>query len=275
MLKQQHEKQHSGMRHAEKQHGNTGKLEAGQAGTQAATVERGSRQARPRQRQGERPRQVALPKIETTRGRPGSAGRPLVVQTGAALHNPHGRRGASGSSPWRKNANVSISRLSELAELRFDPLRARDRCSAAPETGGRPSPRARRVADPRRPRLGEPLLDPVPGRVAQVERVADAGSRPTRAAARGSRRHGAARRRCGRSRAGRRERAPAPRTSPRRRSTPSGALTAKRNPSGTWAAHERNCSSDGSRYFVAFSSTASRLLRVVGEERPRGRVPAG
>ena len=148
------------------------------------------------------------------------------------------------------------------------------------ESEVRPSCVAAPIADPHGARLGEALLDPVPAGVPQVEGVTDRrihrseqqleeavvprpldddadAAEPVAEAA-----HALLERR-----------EPA--------LDPSGALTANRKPSGTCAAHDRNCSSDGRRYFVAFSSTV-RGARVEGEElaavdacRVEARLPGG
>ena len=90
--------------------------------------------------------------------------------------------------------------------------------------------------------------------------------RPSRGAARGSLRHVAARRRCGRNRAGCQGRTRAPRRRPSRRSTRSGALTAKRNPSAPVPPTCGTAPPTASRYFVAFSSTAASRAASRSEE---------
>ena len=122
----------------------------------------------------------------------------------------------------------------------------------APSPGAPPG----RPLGRRRPRRAVPRSRPTTGGAGRG-RIGSRG-RSSRGATPTSPRPAAAPRRSGRSRADRREPAHAPRTSRGARSTPSGALTANRKPLGTCAAHERNCSSDGSRYFVAFSSTVER-----------------
>ena len=163
-------------------------------------------------------------------------------------------RGRVGSSPWRKKANVSMPPRVERGEPRCDLVEFLVRVVSSRKRRYAQPACPLVVVDPHRARLGEPLLDAVPGRIAQVERVADA-------------RVGRAEQQLEKAVVSRALDDDADAAEPvaeartrssnvaSRRSSPSGALTAKRKPSGTCAAHERNCSSDGSRYLVAFSST--------------------
>ena len=165
--------------------------------------------------------------------------------------------GASGSSPWRKKAIRLDGPRGESAQLGGELLQLAGGVDKLAVAEVRPPGAAGAVVHPDGTGLGKPFLDTVPRRVAEVEGVADRWirgaeqqleealvARPldddadaTQPVAEGAN-------------AGL-ERVEPP-------STRSGALTAKRKPSGTCAAHVRNCSSEGSRYFVALSSTVGR-----------------
>ena len=120
------------------------------------------------------------------RGRPVSAGRPvcrssagdpalqLDSQPSIAAATRSAAAGASGTSPWRKKANVSMLARPPTGAPAPRSRRARRLRRAARGSGVRPARPPAIVVDAHGARRGEPLLDAVPARIPEVERVADA-----------------------------------------------------------------------------------------------------
>ena len=156
---------------------------------------------------------------------------------GTARQDPFRPSGelACGRDPYRSRWGIGPLAVAEecerldvssrqLAEFARDPVELLGPVPEFSEPQIRPPGPARRIADPHRARLGESLLDPVPGRIAQVECVTDPRIGGAEHQVGGNYRPVVARRRLERSRGDRRELAPAPRrlrAGPRCRPAPS------------------------------------------------------
>ena len=102
---------------------------------------------------------------------------PTLSRRPARSQCPPARAALRPGRPARRRGGsrrTSRSPLAELGELRREPVQLLGRVEQLPVAQVRPPGQPRAVVHPHRAGLREPLLDAVPARVAQVERVADA-----------------------------------------------------------------------------------------------------